>query len=101
MITLTERMNVTYGAKSNAYIIRNVNRGLDAYETLCFICSERSIELTHVDPVDFELCADVIINFFNSANDITGYVVSVWFDDVSQKPFYISELLSQPSVRTG
>ncbi len=88
MITLTERMNIKFGARSNAYVLRNVNLlGQDAYETLCFICSELSVDLTHIDPVDFELCVDVIINFCNCANDQTGYVVSVWFDDVNQAPY--------------
>ena len=101
MSTLTERMNIKFGAKCNAYVIRNVNLGLDAYETLCTICSELSIDLTHVDPVDFELCADMMISFFNRANDQTGYVVSIWFDDVSQVPFYIAERINQSAWRSG
>ena len=101
MLTLTERMNIKFGTKSNAYVMRNVNPGLDAYDTLYFICSELSVDLTHVDPVDFELCVDVIINFCNSANDQTGYVVSIWFDDVSQSYINNTERISQSSGHAG
>ena len=101
MITLTERLNIKFGAKRNAHVMRNVNFGLSAYDRIGFICSELSVDLTHVDPIDFELCADVISNFCNSANDQTGYVVSIWFDQESQARVHLDGQVSQSTSRAG
>ena len=78
--SLSSRMNMKFGIVSDAHIMNKVNMGLNAYDTLCFICSELNINLDNVDDSDFDSCSIILENFCNSANEDTGYTVSVWFD---------------------
>lgn len=80
MKTLTEKMNMKFGVVDNAHVMKHVNLGLNAYETLCFICAELDVDLTGVSDSDFESASIVLSDFCNAANDETGYTVSVWFD---------------------
>jgi len=77
---LTKKMNMKFGAVEGAHVIKNVNLGLNAYESLCLICSELNIDLSEVADSDFESAAIVLDEFCKAANDETGYTVSVWFD---------------------
>lgn len=78
--SLSSRMNMKFGVVSDAHIITNVNMGLNAYDTLCLICAELNINLDNVDDSDFDSCSIILENFCNSADEETGYTVSVWFD---------------------
>lgn len=86
MTTLTERMNMKFGRRfgkaeaDNTHVMDRVNLGLNAYETLCLICSELNIDLSNIDDSDFESASIVLGDFCRAANDETGYTVSVWFD---------------------
>ena len=80
MNTLTEKMNMKFGKVSGAHIMKRVNIGLNAYDTLGLICSELDIDLRQVTDSDFESASIVLGDFCKSANDATGYTVSVWFD---------------------
>ena len=80
MKTLTERMNMKFGEVSNAHVMKHVNLGLNAYETLCFICSELGIDAKQFADSDFDSASIALDDFVKSANDDTGYTVSVWFD---------------------
>jgi hypothetical protein len=81
MKTLTEKLNMQFGVATDAHVITNVNMGLNAYDTLCFICAELSVNLDNVDDSDFDSCCIALGNFCNAANEETGYTVSVWFDE--------------------
>jgi len=80
MKALSERMNMKFGKVNGAHIINKVNLGLNAYDTLCFICSELDIDLNSVEDDDFGAASMILDDFCNAANDETGYTVSVWFD---------------------
>lgn len=80
MKTLTERMNMKFGAVNGAHVMKNVNLGLAAYDTLCLICSELNIDLSDVADSDFDSASIVLDDFCKAANPETGYTVSVWFD---------------------
>lgn len=77
---LTEKMNLKYGAVDGAHVMKNVNMGLAAYDTLCLACSELGVDLSDISDSDFHSAAIVLENFCKSANPDTGYTVSVWFD---------------------
>lgn len=78
--SLSYRLNMKYGVVNDAYVIANVNMGLNAYDTLCLICAELNVNINNVDDYDFDSCSIVLENFCNAANEETGYAVSVWFD---------------------
>jgi hypothetical protein len=82
MSTLSEKLNMAFGDLSDdgAHVMRNVNLGLAAYDTLSYICSELDFDLSKVADSDFDSAAIALKNFCNSANMETGYTVSVWFD---------------------
>lgn len=73
-------MNLKFGVVDGAHVIKNVNLGLNAYDTLCFICSELNVDLSNISDSDFDSASIILQNFCNAANDDTGYTVSVWFD---------------------
>jgi len=79
--SLSFRLNMKFGTVSDAHVMTNVNMGLNAYDTLCLICAESSVNLDNVDDSDFDSCSIALKNFCNAANDNTGYTVSVWFDE--------------------
>jgi hypothetical protein len=79
--SLSFRMNTSFNVVNDAYVIANVNMGLNAYDTLCLICAELNININNVDDSDFDSCSIALENFCNGANDETGYTVSVWFDN--------------------
>ena len=80
MKTLSERMNMKFGAVSGAHVMTRVSKRFAAYDTLCLICAELDTDLSDVSDYDFESASDILEYFVMSANDRTGYVVSVWFD---------------------
>ena len=77
---LAEKMNMKFGVVDGAHVMKNVNLGLAAYDTLCLICSELDVDLSEVADSDFDSASIILNDFCNAANDDTGYVVSVWFD---------------------
>lgn len=79
MNTLSESMKLKFGSVDGAHIIRKVNLGLNAYETLHLICAELDIDITKYEDSDIDSAAIILGNFCKAANDETGYVVSVWF----------------------
>lgn len=81
MKTLSERMNMKFGSVANAHVIKNVNLGLNAYDTLCLICSELNIDLSNVSDSDFDSASIILNNFCKASNDDTGHTVSVWFNN--------------------
>lgn len=81
MKTLSERMNMKFGVVEGAHVMKNVHLGLNAYDTLCLICSELNIALSGVSDSDFDSASIVLDDFCKAANDDTGYTVSVWFDE--------------------
>jgi len=80
MKTLSQRMNMKFGTVEGAHVMKNVNLGLNAYDTLCLICSELDIDLKEVSDSDFDSASIILDGFCKAANDGTGYAVSVWFD---------------------
>lgn len=81
MKTLSERMNMKFGEVENAHVMKNVHLGLNAYDTLCLICSELNINLDKISDSDFDSASIILDDFCKAANDQTGYTVSVWFDE--------------------
>ncbi len=79
-MSLSERMNMHHGEEEGAYVIRNVNLGLNAYETLSLICNELGEDLTDIDENDFYSCSLILEGFCAGCNEETGYTVSIWFD---------------------
>lgn len=77
---LSQSMNIKFGNIEGAHVMKNVNLGLNSYDTLCFICSEQNIDLSNVTDTDFDSASIVLDDFCKSANEETGYTVSVWFD---------------------
>lgn len=80
MNTLTEKMNMKFGEVSGAHVMKNVNMGFAAYDTLCLICAELNVKLDDISDSDFDSASIALKSFVNSANEETGYTVSVWFD---------------------
>ena len=80
MKTLSERMNMKFGVVADAYVMTNVHKGFAAYEALCLVCHEFGVNLSDVSHSDFKSSKFILTDFVNSANDDTGYTVSVWFD---------------------
>jgi len=80
MKTLAERMNMAFGEIENAHVMKNVNLGFAAYDTLCLACAELDVDLSEVTDSDFDSTSIVLSDFVDSANESTGYAVSVWFD---------------------
>ena len=80
MKTLSEQMNMKFGVVSDAHVMKNVNLGFAAYDTLCLICSELKVDLSEVADSDFDSASMILEDFVKSANKETGYTVSVWFD---------------------
>lgn len=81
MKTLSEKMNMKFGIVDDAHVVKNVNLGLNAYDTLCLICSELNIDLKEVSDSDFDSASIILADFCKAANEETGYTVSVWFDE--------------------
>lgn len=81
MKTLSERINMKPGIVGGAHVIKNVNLGLNAYDTLCLICSELNIDLSNVSDSDFYSASIILSDFCNAANEDVGFTVSVWFDE--------------------
>lgn len=73
-------MNMKFGVVAGAYVIENVHLAFGEYSTFHFICDDLGIDLSEVLDSDFESAAMILTDFINSANDDTGYTVSVWFD---------------------
>lgn len=86
--TLSESMNLEYGVVEGAYLIKNVNLGLAAYDTLCLICSELNIDLDKISDADFFIASIIIEKTASNANDKTGYTLSVWFDSDEQEHWF-------------
>lgn len=80
MKKLTEKMNMAFGEVEGKFLLKNVNMGFASYDTLCLICAELDIKLDDVSDSDFDSAGIALQDFVNSANDVTGYTVSVWFD---------------------
>ena len=80
MKTLSKRMNMKFGVVDGARVMKNVNLGLAAYDTLCLICSDLDVDLSKVEDSDFDSASIILGDFCSAANDETGYTVSVWFD---------------------
>ena len=69
-----------FGAVEGAHVMKNVNLGLAAYDTLCLICAELDVSVKNVSNADFDKCAQNLQDFCRSSNYETGFTVSVWFD---------------------
>ena len=82
MKNFTESMNMQFGVVEHAHVMYHLNLGLNAYDTLCLICAILDINVADINDSDFDSAAIALENFCNSANDDTGYTVSVWFDDL-------------------
>ena len=82
--SLSSRLNLQYGVVENAHVLHNVNAGLAAYNTLCLICAELSVDLSKVDDEDFDSCSICLENFCYAADEDTGYTVSIWFKSVEE-----------------
>lgn len=80
MSNFTQSMNMQFGEVENAHVMKNVNMGFAAFDTLCLVCSELNIDTKAIDDNDFESASIVLNDFVKSANVETGYTVSVWFD---------------------
>jgi hypothetical protein len=80
MNALSEKMNMKFGVVNDAHVLENVNLGFSAYDALCLICSELSIDLSEVSDSDFDSASMILEDFVKAANDETGYTLSVWFD---------------------
>lgn len=80
MKNLSERMNLASGEVENAHVIKNVNLGLAAFDTLCLACSELNIDLKDVSEVDFEAASDTLSAFCNELVKQENTTVSIWFD---------------------
>lgn len=80
MKNLSEKMNMKFGVVRDAHVIKDVNLGLAAYDTLCLICSELNVNWLEVADSDFDSALIIFEDFVKSANEETGYTVSVWFD---------------------
>ena len=82
MKTLTQRMNLTRHEEEGAHIMYNVGLGCAVYDTLCLACAELGIDLSKVTDKDFDECVDNIADFIATADESTGYTVSIWFGGV-------------------
>ena len=80
MEKFTERMNMEFGIVEDAHVMKRVNMGFAAYDTLCLICAKLDINLDNVADSDFDSASIALSDFVNSANEESGYTVSVWFD---------------------
>lgn len=80
MKSLSEKMNMKFGEVGGAHVMKRVNMGFAAYDTLCLICAELDIDLSEVAHSDFDSASMTLDAFVKSANEETGYTVSVWFD---------------------
>ena len=80
MKNLTQNMNMAFGVVEGAHILKKVNLGMNAYDTLALVCSEQNVDLHGVSDSNFESTAICLEKFCRAANDTTGYTVSVWFD---------------------
>lgn len=65
---------------ADTYVIENVHLKLGEYSTLTFICEALGIDLSKISSSDFDSASMALAKFIKSANDRTGYTVSVWFD---------------------
>jgi hypothetical protein len=86
--SLSSRLNLQYGVVENAHVLNNVNTGLAAYDTLCLICAELSVDLSKVDDADFYSCSIGLENFCYATNEDTKYTVSVWFNPIEEQYQY-------------
>ena len=76
MKTLTEKLNMQFGERENAYKIRNANvDSLDKSESA--ICSVTYGNMAF----DYDSAVEIVAVFCNAANEETGYTVSVWLDE--------------------
>ena len=77
MKTLTERLNMSINFVSDAYKIKSGVNSINAFDTLCLICSELNEGITFVSDADFSFAAESLGSFFvnHDHNDIY-----VWFD---------------------
>lgn len=80
MKNFTESMKMGFGEVTGAHIMKRVNTGIDVYDTLCFICAELNMDLSKVSDHDFDSAGIALKQFCESANESTGFTVSVWFD---------------------
>lgn len=78
-MSLSERMNMKLGKVEGAHVMRNLNTGFEAYDTLCLICADQDEDLSNITDEDFDSCSIVLDNFVKSMNESTGYTLSVWF----------------------
>lgn len=80
MATLTEKLNMKFGKVEGAHVMKRVNLGLNAKETLKFALSELGCDFSEFDKFDFEHTSKTLHKFCKQANEDTGYTVSVWLD---------------------
>lgn len=80
MTSFTSSMNMAFGEVAGAHVMKKVNLGLVAFDTLCLICHELNVNTSKIDDSDFDSASIALDAFAKSANEETGYTVSVWFD---------------------
>jgi len=80
MKTLSSRMNLVDVEVADAHVIKANNRDVNAFDTLCLICAELSIDLTNVTDSDFNYCSLILGNFLSGANSRGANIHSIWFD---------------------
>ncbi|ALQ51904.1 hypothetical protein [Nitrosomonas ureae] len=82
MKEVSERMNLKFGEVAGAYVIysvRNINEGMRvSFYNLTQIYSK--FNLYEEGSTDYRKAAQILHDFCLTANEDTGYTVSVWFD---------------------
>lgn len=100
MRTLTQRINLTRHEEEGAHIMYNVGLGCAVYDTLCLACAELDIDLSKVTDKDFDECVDNLADFISTADESTGYTVSIWFGGVHDVDIVINQGDKQVIVST-
>jgi hypothetical protein len=84
MKTLMQRMKLTRNVEEGAHVMNNVHLGCSVYDTLCLACAELNIGLKSVTDKDFDASVDRLADFISTADESTGYTVSIWFSGAKE-----------------
>ena len=80
MKTLSERMNMKFGYVSNAFAFSCIGFGILNHETFSNVCHQCDICIDNITDNDFYSASIIFKYFVKSANEETGYIISIWFD---------------------
>jgi len=81
MKTLSERLSISNKKIEEAYVIDDVRKDINFYDTFCLICAELNLDIDKIDDNDFTSCAMIFeqqLKAFRESD--AGYTVSVMFD---------------------